>query len=70
MDTINPETSLYYTVVCPIRTNHDNVLSALESWAGCYNIVSVMVCDTKKRACEICETWRAAHEINNERDFT
>lgn len=62
LDTINPETRLFYPVVCPVAVEHDNVIKKLEGWAGKYEIIAAMLCDTKKRAVEICEAWRRDHQ--------
>jgi len=35
---------------------------------GKYEIIAAMLCDTKKRAFEICEIWRADHQTQNNLD--
>lgn len=68
LDTINPETKLFYPVVCPVAVECDNVIKKLEAWAGKYEIIAAMLCDTKKRAFEICEAWRRDHQEQNNID--
>ncbi len=62
LDTINPETKLYYPVVCPVGVEYDNVIQKLEGWASPYEIITAMLCDTKKRAFEVCEFLRRDHQ--------
>lgn len=64
LDTMNPDNNLYYTVVCPVSVECDNVMSKLQSWSGKNIIKFSMLCDTKKRAAEICESWRMSHIEN------
>lgn len=68
LDTMNPTTELYYTVVCPVTIEYDNVIKKLENWAGSYKIIAAMLCDTKKRAFEICDAWRQGHKDNGNAD--
>ena len=68
LDTVN-ENGKYYTVVCPVSIEHDNVILTLQSWAGLNTIKSSMLASSKKKAFEICESWRNVHEQNNENEY-
>ena len=66
MDTIKDGS--YYPVVCPVAVECDNIYKKIQAWAGKYEIIAAMLCDTKKRAFEICEIWRADHQTQNNLD--
>lgn len=68
LDTVN-ELGQYYTVVCPVGIEHDNVTSKLESWAAPNKIKICMLASTKKKAFEVCEAWRKTHTENDENQF-
>ena len=65
LDTMD-EKGKYYTVVCPISIEHDDVLYKVGQWSGKNKIITCMLASTKKKAFEICETWRETHIQNNE----
>lgn len=69
METQNPNTKKYYPVVCPVSVECEDVITALERWAGSNRIIASMACATKKRACEIVEMWREAHRRNGDYEF-
>lgn len=69
MDIQNPNTKKYYSVVCPVSVEYEDVITALERWAGSYEIIGTLACATKKRAGEIVESWRESHRRNGDYEF-
>lgn len=63
LDTLTSE-GKFYTVVCPINIESDDVISKLKSWAYPNHIVSCLLAGTKKSASEIRASWIETHKHN------
>ena len=65
LDTVD-ENGKYFTVVCPITIEFDDVLHKLNKWSGKHEIKSCLLAESKKHATEIWANWKETHKLNNE----
>ena len=62
METINRKTGKYCPMVCPVCYEYESVINKLNCFVGDREIVTVMVCQTEKKALEVVELWRESHD--------
>ena len=56
----------YYPVICPVEYGEDEVFTKLNMWIGNYEIRSVFVYNTKKKANEFCQYLRDLYREKGE----
>ena len=69
MDLKHKKNDLHYPVVCVVYDG-EPCADRIKKWAGPdHNIVNYCICDTKKRAREICESMRDNYKKQNMLEF-